>query len=258
MRAVRVLLAASLIFSLGAATGSTETSSESEQPEALFERAFAADTGPLQRVRLLESLAKEHPLCAWSDDALWVLGEAARQQGNLPLMARYWQYLMTCQPDVDLEERTTELTVYRTSAVPQVRRLLVVEGKAYVRHQPRVTDGGNWHVVENARRLNVVPMIVWGDLAAFYEQAGRPKLALKAYRRAMQCAPADCMWLQAYRGRIRQIEQEMASGLWGPEEPSESAAREEPPEPEPEAQETEPAEVPEQGSDEQASGSDAT
>ncbi len=206
MRAIPALLAVAAVVTMGTAAAQTDA----EPPKAVFERAFARETGPVERVRLLECLAKEHPACSWSDDALWILGEAARQQGNTALMARYWQYLVTSRPDVKLEEATCELAVYRASAVPQVRHLLVAEGKAYVRQHPRVIDGGDWHVVQNARRLNVVPMVVWGDLAAFYEKMGRPRLALKAYRRAMQSAPAECMWLEAYRSRSRQIDQALA------------------------------------------------
>ena len=184
-----------------------------EPPAERFRRAISDQLAFAERVALLESISKEHPECEWADDALWVLGEWARRQRAPAKMLYYWQYLMSAHPGVALEPYTRSLAVYERSLLPQVRRMLIAEGVAYSAEQPRLLEGksGGFHVFENASRFNATPMVVWGEIAATYEMAGKPRLSLKAYRKALDRAPATGYWREIYTKRLEALQSKLAA-----------------------------------------------
>ena len=53
---------------------------------------------PGERVQALEQVVKDHPKSRWADDALWVLGEAARQGSRHDLVVYYWHALVAAYP----------------------------------------------------------------------------------------------------------------------------------------------------------------
>ncbi|MGD2176129.1 MAG: hypothetical protein PVJ27_12050 [Candidatus Brocadiaceae bacterium] len=201
-----------------------------DEPETIFQRAFTQAMEPTERVRALESLAKEHPDSRWSDDALWVLGEAARRQQDGPRVLCYWQYLMTKRPDAVLEDYTRTLPIYRNSALPQVELLLVSEGNAFRSTDNRVLTGetGRVYLMNNAERFNPLPMVVWAELAGHYKRAGRGRLGLRAYRKALEAAPSQGRWAESCRARIRALEERLEAQAQTPEGEDASVVQAEP------------------------------
>ncbi|MHC4592359.1 MAG: tetratricopeptide repeat protein, partial [Planctomycetota bacterium] len=174
-------------------------------PEATFRWAFTDAISPEVRVRTLERVVIEHPDSPWADDALWVLGEAARRQGLHQRVVYYWQYLMGVRPDVALEEFTCSLGIHRTSQLAQV----YVEGTGLsYRRQGGVTSQGG-KVFVNVQPYSPAPMLVWEGLADCYEQLGKPELALKAYRAALESAPGGGQWAPLYRKGIERLERSL-------------------------------------------------
>jgi len=183
------------------------------EPEKAFRRALIGKMEPGERVRLLESIPKEHPASKWADDALWVLGEAARQEGSVVKTLHYWQHMMTGWPRVRLEDYTQTTEIYRTSNLPQVESLLVWEGRAYERGEASLVGAGpaRSYMVNNATRFNPVPMTVWAELAECYEEFDRPRLAFRAYRKALQAAPPQGLLAQTYLSRMEDMQEELTS-----------------------------------------------
>jgi len=181
---------------------------EAEEVGRMFGQVWAEEIPPTEKVRLLESVVKDHPDSRWADDALWVLGEAARQEGLSGRMMHYWQYMLSARPDVRLENFTRQLPLYRRSGLPQVEMLLVTEGRSFVRGRPDVVNDGEapMFLMRNAKRFNAVPMTVWGELAKCYRQRGRLSLALKAYRKALEVAPESGRLRAAYMQEMRDVE----------------------------------------------------
>jgi hypothetical protein len=145
----------------------------------------------VERVRLLERIAKEHPDSEWADDAVWVLGEAARREERLGRVLYYWQFLLGRWPGARLEDYTRSLQVYRDSPMPAIESMLRAQGQGYVRRQEPVIEGsrGSMHLLRNAQRFNALPMTVWTELAECYRRLDKPRLALRCYRKALQAAP---------------------------------------------------------------------
>jgi tetratricopeptide (TPR) repeat protein len=181
-----------------------------EQPDeaqAVFQSAFGEGVGPAERVRTLERLVKEHAESRWADDALWVLGEAARQQGLPGRVVYYWQYLTGMRPGVELESFTRDLQVYQASGVPQLLLYLQATGASYVQGTGLSTRGDT--VLVNARAFDPVPMRVWEGLARAYESLGEPRLALRAYGRALEAAPAVGPWAGDLQENTQRLEREL-------------------------------------------------
>lgn len=175
--------------------------------EAVFRGAFSEAVSPEVRVRTLERVVIEYPDSPWADDALWVLGEAARRQGLHQRVVYYWQYLMGVRPDVALEDYTRSLEIHRTSELAQA--LLYVEGTGLsYRRQGGVTSRGG-KVFVNVEPYSPAPMLVWEGLADCYEQLGKPELALKAYRAALESAPDGGQWAPLYRRQIQRLEESL-------------------------------------------------
>jgi len=178
-----------------------------DEVEAGFRGAFGEDVEPAERVCMLEHLAKEHPDSRWADDALWVLGEAARQQGLHGRVAYYWQYLMGARPVVELERFTCGLEVYEASGLPQIMLYLEATGASYV-PGTGVAKRDDL-VLLDARPSNPVPMRVWEGLARAYEGLGEAGLALRAYRRAVEAAPASSPWSEGFQDSIERLERKL-------------------------------------------------
>jgi len=186
-----------------------------------FRNALTREMTPAERVQVLERLAKEHPDSKWADDALWVLGEAARQQGLAQRVVYYWQYLIGSKPDVELEEFTRSQELYRRSGLAQAAYYLQATGLNYLPQEGMASMGGTYFV--NAKPFNAVPMFVWDGLAHAYQDLGRPKLALKAYRKALECAPAAGPWTRSYLDRVETLQASLNSQNAAPQ-PAASAS----------------------------------
>lgn len=221
-RAYAWLLALAALAGLGASASAQAKPDQPDEAERAFRVAFGPEVSPTQCTALLEQLAKEHADSKWADDALWVLGEAARQQGLPQRVIYYWQFLMARRPDVDLEEFTRGLDIYRASGLPQVEQYLQATGLGYVIEEGTAKREGV--VFINARRFNAVPMTVWEGLARSYEAFGKPALALKAYRRALSLAPAAGPWGKTYQERANRLETALKGRAGGQQPAAEAAA----------------------------------
>ena len=199
-----------------------EEPAEQDAPEALFRRAFAEKCRPTDRIRLLERIAREHSDSKWADDALWALGEIARQHRLVRRVFYYWQFMMTRDETPELEEFTRTLALYRRSSLFRARYLLDAEGNSYImipQRSAKSQDGDSALRADGAgpqpvryvcRPFNAVPMVVWAELGACYEQLSRPRLALDAYRKALDCAPRSGRWPAVYRKRVERLEELVA------------------------------------------------
>ncbi len=174
-----------------------------DEPGAEFRAAFADGVEPVQSARMLVRLVKEHPQSEWADDALWVLGETARRQRRPDRVIYFWQYLMARRPGAELEEFTRSLGLYRRSPLGNIMVLMEAEGTAYVPDGKGIPEGRSFFV---AKPFNAVPMSVWDELGRSYLTLGKPAVALKAYQRALACAPERGRWKDTYRVRIQKLE----------------------------------------------------
>jgi tetratricopeptide (TPR) repeat protein len=186
----------------GQAARDEQTTADGE--EEVFRHAFTQEMTPAERVQALERLVKEHSDSKWADDALWVLGEAARQQGLSQRVVYYWQYLTGSKPDMELEQFTKSQDLYRRSGLAEVTYYLQATGFGYVPQEGLAAKDGTYFV--NAKPVNPAPMLVWGGLAHAYEDLGQPRLALKAYRKALECAPAAGPWTRSYQDRVERLD----------------------------------------------------
>jgi hypothetical protein len=182
---------------------------EAPAPESLFAEAFAPDVGPDDSRMCLERIVKESPDSEWADDALWVLGEAARQQGQPRRVAYYWQYLMAVHPEPHLEELTRSLPLYQRSGLPQVELYMRRTGQSYVRSEGRLREGNR--ELLNVKPFSPLPMLVWAELGKTYEHMGRLTLSRKAFARAQTSAPTGGQWRQNYAASARRIDAKLAA-----------------------------------------------
>jgi hypothetical protein len=183
-----------------------ELEAENRAAEKLFREAFANQTTPPQRVRLLERVVKEHPDTDWADDALWTLGEAARRQHLHRAVVYYWQYLMGRYPEAELEPFTCRQTVYKESRVAAINDLLLREGSRYKRTGLKVQPGQERKsfVYGNVDVIDPLPMLVWEGLGDAYRRLEMEELAHKAYLKSAEAAPTEGRWATAYSKRIEQ------------------------------------------------------
>lgn len=178
-------------------------------PDASFVEAFGPGMDPAVQKGMLERIVKESPNSQWADDALWCLGELARQAGRPRHVAYYWQYLMAVQPEPKLEEFTHSLPLFARSGVPQVEMLLRGTGQAYVHTEARAIDGNR--VLLNAKPVSAARVLVWAGLGQAYEQMGRLRLAQKSYAQAQACAPAGGQWRATYAMAVERIKARIAA-----------------------------------------------
>lgn len=207
------LLTAGLILALVLSAAAAWGEDEPSEAEAKFRAAFADTIGPRERVEALEKVAKDHPDSPWADDALWALGEAARQQRMATRTIYYWQYLMGCRPDFRLEDFTRRQAVYRRSPLPGLLYLLRVDGSAYSRSEAKVVsgEGGRSFVYKNVETFDPAPLLVWEGLGDGYRRLKRPLLAAKAYAKAVELAPEKGEWAVGYRQRLKEKRQTVRS-----------------------------------------------
>jgi len=198
-RLVAVLLALAII-----PAGGARAQQQLQEAEAAFRAAFAGEIEPEERVAALERVVKEHADSAWADDALWALGEAARQQQSTDKVIYYWQYLMSRRPDVELEDLTRSLPLYQASRLPQAYAYLEATGMTYVHHDGVEKEEAS--VFVNAKPFNPVPMLVWEELGRSFVERDKLKLALKAYDKALEAAPPGGRWQRSYRAAIQGVE----------------------------------------------------
>jgi hypothetical protein len=205
----RLSIAIALILALGVASYAAE---EDPSPgESLYRRAFESGLELAERVELLERVVKEHPDSRWADDALWVLGESARQRGRPRLVVYYWQYLLVSRPQVGLEDFTLGQPVYRDSRLHQIRLFARMTGSTYSRDQEvRGGERRDEHVYINARPFDPVPVAVWEGLGHAYRHMRKSKMAARAYRMARMAAPERGLWAQRYREGLRHLEELVA------------------------------------------------
>jgi tetratricopeptide (TPR) repeat protein len=171
--------------------------------DSAFHAALEAPLRSAGQVRLLERVAKEGPNTQWADDALWLLGEMARQAGDDARAVYYWQYLIALQPDVILEDETKMLPIYGTSGIPQVELYLRLTARQYVRAPAAGMRDGRHYV--GVRPINATAMIVCEGLGRAYEALGKPSLALRAYRRALAQCPEEGSWRARFEGAVERL-----------------------------------------------------
>jgi tetratricopeptide (TPR) repeat protein len=175
-----------------------------QQAERLFRRAFEPGVAAEDRVTLLTRVVKDHTDSEWADDALWILGETARREGDAQRLVCCWHLLLGRWPRVLLQDYTQTLEVYRHSRARNIRVLLEAEGSAY--SSTAMVVGANERrtsfVYSNAAAFDPIPMLVWEDLAECYAELGRTEMALKAYDMALEKAPAEGRWGSRHREQI--------------------------------------------------------
>ena len=208
MGARTVLLVLVLVLAGGASAPEAEGPDEAR---SVFEHAFDEETTVAERVHALERIVKESPDSKWADDALWALGELARQEGQARRVAYYWQYLMAVHPEPRLEEFTRSLPLHRQSGLAQVEFLLRLTGQSYVRDDGRLERDDNDKVFVNVKPFSPVPMLVWAGLGHSYEQLDKLEMSLKAYQEALRRAPAAGQWREAYADSARRVQAKLTA-----------------------------------------------
>jgi hypothetical protein len=173
-----------------------------------FARAFDPALDEAARRVALERIVKESPDSEWADDALWALGEAAREKGQSRQVAYYWQYLMAVHPEPRLEEFTQSLPLYQRSGLPQVEMFVRGTGQSYVHCDGRSFEGEKMFV--DAKPFSAVPMLVWAGLGQSYEQMGKLRLSQKAFEQAGACAPSGGQWRANYTASAERVGAKLA------------------------------------------------
>jgi hypothetical protein len=217
---VRTLLPALWAVTALAWAAGAQGVAEPDPAEELFRAAFAADLDAEQQCQALERIVKEYPGSKWGDDALWVLGEQARRAGDGARMVRYWQLMLVLSREPALEGYTRERPVFRRSRMPVLEHLLQAEGV--------LVDRGRGPVVhldtgKPAEVFNPLPLVVWSEVAAYYEGIGSWERALAAYRAAHRAAPGRGRWRPRLEESIARLvplvkARQNAPGPGGPED----------------------------------------
>ena len=187
-----LLLAACLAALCAAARGADEATDENARK--IYAGAFAEGLSDDERTELLENIVRDFADTRWSDDALWVMAQAADAEGDRGRAVLLRRQLLQMHRDPRLERFTRSLPVYENSRMPRVIFLLERTGHRYT------NDAGR------AVPFNPIPMVTCEDLAAAYEDMDLPELALGEYRRALTAAPPDGLFARIYRRRIERIE----------------------------------------------------
>ena len=177
--------------------------------QTAFTQAFAPEVEPQAARLALERIVKESPDSEWADDALWVLGEHARQGGQPLRVAYYWQYLMAVRPEPHLEEFTRSLPLYRWSGLVQVEIYVRKTGQSYALNEGRIREGNREFL--NVKAFNPVPMLVWAGLGSSYEQMDRLALSLKAFQQAQASAPTGGPWRASYEASARRVQMKLSA-----------------------------------------------
>ena len=178
-----------------------------DEPEATFRRAVLEEPEAKERVAALKQIVKEHPDSAWADDALWLLGEAARKEERWDGVVRYWHVLMAGKRKAELEDLTKSLPVYKASGLPQVSFYVARMGLKYVyKGGVRVKSRQGGRLFYDVEPFNPLPMAVWAGLGRAYDALEKPSLSLKSYRKAAKSAPSAGPWRRRYEERVRDLE----------------------------------------------------
>jgi tetratricopeptide (TPR) repeat protein len=192
-----------LVVFLASAGAAPEDLAASAAVEGAFRAALDAAPWSPEQVRLLEQVAKEGPETQWADDALWVLGEMARQAGDQKRAIYYWQYLTALRPNVVLEEDTKSLDVYARSGIPQVELYLQLTARRYVRVEATGTEDGQRYM--EVRPVSATAMLICQGLGEAYEALGKRGLALRAYRHALANCPEAGSWRERFQEAVRRL-----------------------------------------------------
>ena len=182
---------------------------EPANAESRFQQAFDPKVEPADRRLALERIVKEFRDSKWADDALWALGECARQEGHPRRVAYYWQYLMAVHPEPHLEDFTRSLPIARRSGLLQVELYVRRTGQSYVRCEGQSLDDGR--VLLNVKPFSPLPMLVWCGLGHAYEDMGRFSLSLKAFTQAKACAPTGGQWCETYEDSVRRVRAKLSA-----------------------------------------------
>ncbi len=189
---------------------------EDASPAELYRRALVEPMPAAERVRLLELLVREHEESAWADDALWLLGECARQRGDARRVVYYWQLLAGRGGVLKLDELTRAQIPYRLSRAAQATFYLEATGQRYVAGSGGAAGGA----LIKAEPVDVAMMTVWEGLAHAYLALGRPSLALGAYGAALGHAPPRSPWADQYREAVARLQARAQSALEAAKEPA--------------------------------------
>jgi tetratricopeptide (TPR) repeat protein len=96
-----------------------------------------------------------------------------------------------------------------SAGLPEVTYYLAATGLGYVPQEGLAAKDGTYFF--NAKPFNAVPMLVWDGLGHAYEDLGKSELALKAYKKALACAPSGGPWARKYQDSARRIEKAIGS-----------------------------------------------
>ncbi len=195
-----------LLLGLAATAAAAGPATKTDPGEVLFRSAFEQQLSPDRRVQVLERVVKEHPESPFADDALWVLGEAARRQQITMRVLYYWQFLVARWPAIHLEDYTRSLDFYRASPVGSIQHLLEMEGTLFTPQPGRIVTGvgAESFAYSNAAAFNPAPMLVWEELGDCYARLGKPALAATAYGRSMAVSPAGGKLSGRFRDRLNE------------------------------------------------------
>jgi hypothetical protein len=198
------LLLATCAAAAGARAADDGAGRKPDAAQALFRSAFEDHLAPAERVEVLERVAKEHSDSPWADDALWVLGEAARRQHLTMRVLYYWQFLVTRWPAVHLEDYTRSLEFYHISPVGCVEHLLEMQGDLFLPQRGHVIPGkeAQAFAYKNAVAFNPAPMLVWEELGDCYALLDKQDLAAEAYARSLAAAPPAGDFARSFRVRV--------------------------------------------------------
>lgn len=192
----------------GAAAPRLEEGEPQLDPAEAFRQAFAGEMKREDAVTLLQRIAKECPDSVWADDALWALGQDARNRKDHRRVIYYWQFLMAARPDVQLEDFSREQELYRRSGLPEARYYLEATGQTYRRGDGRQARGRTLFV--DAKPVNPVPVRVLEGLGEAYERLGQYELALRAYRKGVEHAPTRKRLIEGCRDSVARVEKKIA------------------------------------------------
>ena len=215
---------------------------------ARYTEAFLEEVRPPECVEVLEEVVRQYPKSVWADDALWALGEIADRTGRDHKAILYRQALMARSERPKLEDDTKRLSLYESSRLPRIVRLLEMTGTRYRRKGIR------------AVAFNPLPMVAHEEIALGYSKLHRYDLAARHYKLARREAPDSELLRERLERQIERMEQKQA--LQEAEEAQaaleEEAAEARPAEPDPEHPVSEDAPEGEDGGGQTGSGKDGS
>lgn len=164
--------------------------------EELFRTAFEPGVPAQERVDVLKQVMGEFVETVWSDDALWALSEIAEQARKPRTALKYRLKLMEKYPKASLEPYTRHLELYEKSRIPQVLRVIELQGRHIIHFQKRLI------------RYNPLPMIMHEDIAITFVQWKQTAAAKKHIEEALKVSPGDGVYVDILKHRLAEVKEE--------------------------------------------------